>query len=62
MGLGIDVAGYKNYMFVDGDLPGNGDDMNLPGHEALMITNKHPRDAHVLVNLYFNDKPPVSLC
>ena len=29
--------GYKNYMFVDGDLPGNGDDMSLPGHEALMI-------------------------
>ena len=51
--------GYKNYMFVDGDLPGNGDDMSLPGHEALMITNKHKEDAHILVNLYFNDKEPV---
>lgn len=51
--------GYKNYLFVDGDLPGNGDDMSLPGHEALMITNKNKKDAHILVNLYFNDKPPV---
>ena len=22
--------GYKHYMFVDGDLPGNGDDPSLP--------------------------------
>ncbi|MBQ4145250.1 MAG: hypothetical protein IJD36_01360 [Clostridia bacterium] len=51
--------GYKNYMFVDGDLPGNGEDMSLPGHEALIITNKHSVDAHILVNLYFSDKPPV---
>ena len=51
--------GYKNYMFIDGDLPGNGDDMSLPGHEALMITNKNKEDAHILVNLYFDDKDPV---
>ena len=51
--------GYKHYMFVDGDLPGNGDDMSLPGHEALMITNKHTADAHIIANLYFEDKPPV---
>lgn len=51
--------GYKHYMFVDGDLPGNGDDMSLPGHEALMITNKNTTDAHIIANLYFEDKPPV---
>ena len=51
--------GYKNYMFIDGDLPGNGDDPSLPGHEALMITNKNEQDAHILVNLYFEDKEPV---
>lgn len=51
--------GYKHYMFVDGDLPGNGDDPNLPGHEALMITNRHEQDANIIVNLYFEDKDPV---
>lgn len=53
------VLGYKHYMFIDGDLPGNGDDMDLPGHEAMMITNKNSEDAHILVNLYFEDKAPM---
>ncbi|MBE7060964.1 MAG: hypothetical protein E7382_00335 [Clostridiales bacterium] len=51
--------GYKHYMFIDGDLPGNGDDPNLPGHEAMMITNNQPVDANVIVNIYFSDKAPV---
>ena len=51
--------GYTRYMFIDGDLPGNGDDPSLPGHEAMMITNRNAQDAHILVNLYFEDKPPV---
>ena len=46
-------------MFIDGDLPGNGDDMSLPGHEAMMITNKNEEDAHIIVNIYFEDKEPV---
>ena len=41
----MNEIGYKHYMFVDGDLPGNGDDMTLPGHEALMITNRNAEDA-----------------
>lgn len=53
------TLGYRHYMFVDGDLPGNGDDMDLPGHEALMITNKNTEDARIVVNLYFEDKEPV---
>ena len=47
--------GYKHYMFIDGDLPGNGDDMSLPGHEAMMITNNNSVDAHIIVNIYFED-------
>ena len=43
--------GYTRYMFIDGDLPGNGDDPSLPGHEAMMITNRNAQDAHILVNL-----------
>lgn len=46
-------------MFIDGDIPGTGDDMTLPGHEAMMITNKNTEDAHSIVNIYFEDKAPV---
>ena len=51
--------GYRRYMFIDGDLPGNGDDPSLPGHEAMMITNYHDVDANIIVNIYFEDKAPV---
>ena len=54
-----EVIGYKHYMFIDGDLPGNGSDPSLPGHEAMMIVNPSSEDAHILVNLYFEDKEPV---
>ncbi len=50
--------GYTHYMFIDGDLPGNGDDMDLPGHEAMMITNANGKDAHIIINVYFSDKAP----
>jgi len=53
------VLGYQHYMFIDGDLPGNGDDTSLPGHEAMMITNKNEKDAHIIVNLYFSNKEPI---
>lgn len=55
----MNEIGYKHYMFVDGDLPGTGDDMSLPGHEALMITNRNEQDAKITINLYFEDKAPV---
>ena len=32
---------------------------DFPGHEAMMITNKNGKDAHILVNIYFADKAPV---
>ena len=51
--------GYRRYMFIDGDLPGDGGDPSLPGHEAMMITNANEVDAHILINIYFEDKPPV---
>ena len=53
------VLGYRNYLFIDGDLPGNGNDPELPGHEAMMITNDSADDAHILIDLFFSDKAPV---
>jgi hypothetical protein len=46
-------------MFIDSDISGTGDDMTLPGHEAMMITNKNTEDAHSIINIYFEDKAPV---
>ena len=46
----MSVLGYKNYMFIDGDIPGEGNDPSLPGHEALMITNKNKKDARKIEN------------
>ena len=51
--------GKKNWVFCDGDLPPAGDNPDFQGHEALMITNKNTEDAHILVNLYFEDKEPM---
>ena len=51
--------GYCRYMFIDGDIPGVGEDPSLPGHEAMMINNYHDKDAHVIINIYFADKDPV---
>ena len=53
------VLGYTHDMFIDGDIPGTGDDPELPGHEAMMITNYNNVDAHIIINIYFQDKAPV---
>jgi hypothetical protein len=52
------MQGKKNWVFCDGDLPPAGDAEPL-GHEALMVTNLCPDDAHLTIDLLFEDKPPV---
>ncbi len=46
------------WVFPDGDLPprGNGEPH---GHESLVILNMTGNDAHITLDLYFSDKPPV---
>jgi hypothetical protein len=50
--------GKKNWIFCDGDLPPSGDRDPL-GHEALMVTNIGKQEAHLTIDLYFEDKEPV---
>ena len=50
--------GKKIWVFADGDLPPHGDVEPL-GHEALMIVNHGDRDAHIDLELLFEDKDPV---
>ena len=50
-------AGHCNWVFTDGDLPPRGDG-NLPGHEALIITNVGTEKANMTVDILFEDKEP----
>jgi hypothetical protein len=50
--------GMRHWVFGDGDLPPAG--MKDPkGHEALMVTNLGAKDAHLTIDVLFEDKPPV---
>lgn len=53
-----DVNGMKNWVFCDGDLPPSGD-KDLQGHEALMVTNLNGQEAHLLIDILFEEKSPV---
>lgn len=50
--------GKRNWVFCDGDLPPSGNAEPL-GHEALMVTNLNGQDAHLSIDILFEDKPPV---
>lgn len=50
-------AGMKNWIFTDGDLPPKGDG-DLPGHEALIITNVSDKKAEIRIDILFPDKDP----
>lgn len=50
--------GKRNWVFCDGDLPPAGDAEPL-GHEALMVTNLNGREAHLSIDILFEDKPAV---
>jgi hypothetical protein len=52
------IPGKKNWVFCDGDLPPAGEQEPF-GHEALMVTNLGVDEAHLLIDLYFEDCPPV---
>lgn len=51
--------GKKTWVFVDGDLPPQGDVEPL-GHEALMITNSGDKTAEIHLEILFEDKEPVN--
>jgi hypothetical protein len=45
------------WFFADGDLPPAGDGPH-EAHEALMVLNPTPDDAHLELDLYWTDSPP----
>jgi len=50
--------GKCNWIFSDGDLPPRGDKEPY-GHEALMVVNANEEETELLIDILFEDKPPV---
>ena len=55
------MQGKKEWYIVDGYRPSPqpAPDAVYEGHESVMILNPNPVDAHVLINIYYEDKDPV---
>ena len=53
--------GKKQWSIVDGYRPPlkKGDADNYQGHECILILNKTKKDAHLKIDIYFEDKPPI---
>ena len=53
--------GKKSWSIVDGYRPPvkKGDAVNYQGHECVLILNRTEKDAHCLIDIYFEDRPPV---
>ncbi len=53
--------GKKTWFIADGYQPYKGcvpDDVTLEGHEAVMILNCNKQDAHVKMDIYYEDQDP----
>lgn len=55
------MSGKKQWYIVDGYRPSPNPDPNAvyEGHESVMLLNTNNEDAHVLINIYFEDRDPV---
>lgn len=55
------MNGKKQWYIVDGYRPSPTPDPAAvyEGHESIMILNPNPKDAHVLISVFFEDREPV---
>lgn len=55
------MSGKKQWYIVDGYRPSPQPDPDVvyEGHESVMLLNTNNEDAHVLINIYFEDRDPV---
>ena len=52
-------GGKKVWYFPDGYLPEKNPASLMEAHEALMLFNTLEQEAHVLIDVYFTDRPPI---
>jgi len=51
--------GHRVWIFPDGDLPPAGEEgLPLEGHESLIVLNTGDEDAHIEIDVYFEDREP----
>ena len=52
--------GKKQWSIVDGYRPpkNKGDAKDYQGHECVLILNRNTQDAHCVIDIYFEDRPP----
>ena len=51
--------GHRIWIFPDGDLPPAGDpDLPLEGHESLIVLNTGDEEAHIEIDVFFEDREP----
>jgi hypothetical protein len=53
-------GGAKTWYFPDGYLPEKNENGKMEAHEALMLLNTGANAANVIIDIYFEKKPPVS--
>ena len=51
--------GQLNWVFADGNLPPHGENPDLQGHEAIIVTNLNETPAQLSFDIYFSDREPV---
>jgi hypothetical protein len=54
------AGGARVWYFPDGYLPEKTTNGKMEAHEALMLLNVSEREAEVMLDFYFEDKPPVT--
>ncbi len=53
------AEGCRTWIFPDGDLPPTGEEgLPLEGHESLIVLNTGDADAHIEIDVYFEDREP----
>lgn len=55
------MNGKKQWYIVDGYRPSPKPDPDIEytGHESIMILNTNSKDAHLVINLYFEERDPI---
>jgi len=53
------AEGRRTWIFPDGDLPPAGEEgLPLEGHESLIVLNTGDKDAHIEIDVYFEEREP----
>ena len=55
------MYGKKDWFFPDAELPPQGTNPDLPGHESIILLNPNDEDSEVRIVLHWTDRAPTEL-